>query len=152
MRGINSGVMTVLAGIIAVTLGTTATAQAQEIIHHRLTFITAMPTLCIGLPTGNKTCLSNNEALLGMTHDSFLPRNRLWRSNQVSQRNTSIATSLFSLQDRPCDNLQNPPQSPTMGEYPDPISLTRYLTVDFEMDDINRFELSSLFLGFRDCW
>jgi hypothetical protein len=152
MRGINSGVMTVLAGIIAVIEGTTATAQAQEINHHRSTFMAAMPTLCIDLPSGNTTCLSNNKALRAMTHDNFLPRNRLWRSNQFSQQDTYIATSLFSLQDRTCDNWQNPARSPMMAEYPDPISLTRYLTVDFEMDNINRFELSSLFLGFRDCW
>lgn len=152
MRGINPGVVTVLAGIIAVTAATAATAQAQELHHYRSSFITAMPTLCIGMPSGNTTCLSNNQAILGMTHGTFLPRNRLWQSDQFSQRDTTIAVSPFSPQERACDNWQNPPQSQTVGEYPDPISLTRYLTVDFEMDNTNRFELSSLYLGFRDCW
>jgi len=152
MCGIKFDVMTALAGLVAVTASTSATLQAQEISKHRLSLITAMPTLCIDIPGIAASCLTRRENMLGITGDSKFARSRVWQSDRLSQTDAAVTTPLFTLQDNSCEKWQNSPPSSLTTEYPDPISLTRYLTVDFEMDNINRFELSSLYVGFKDCW
>ena len=152
MCGIKSGVMTALALFVVVTASITATLQAQEISSHRSSITTAMPTLCIDIPGRAASCLSSRDNLLGVTHDSLPIHGGLLPSDHLSQVGSASTDPLFTLQDSPCEKWQNTSRSSMATDYPDPISVTRYLTVDFEMDNINRFELSSLSFGFKDCW
>ena len=152
MWGNKSGVMAALAGLFVVAASTTATLQAQEISSRRTSIATVMPTLCIDIPGRAASCLSSRDNLLGITHDSLSIYGGLMQSDHLSQVDTADTTTLFSMQDRTCEKWQNTSRLTMTTEYPDPISLTRYLTVDFEMDNINRFELSSLYFGFKDCW
>jgi hypothetical protein len=151
MCGNKLGIRAALMGLFAVTASTTATLQAQEIKNHQLSIFTTMPTFCIDVP-GVATCLASWNNILGITRDAPALRHKRLQSDFLSQVDIADTAPLFTLQDRPCEKWQYSPKSSLNTDYPDPISLTRHLTVDFEMDEINRFELSSLYLGFRDCW
>ena len=153
MRHYRPDIMTVLIVLVAIGVIASTTIQAQEISNHRPLHVTAMSTACIDVFSNRGSCTSGGGMMLGVTDNALAETSRLWQPYRLAQDETAPTVSFFALQDRPCKASWQTARSFVNAAFSDPrIGLSRYLTFDFEMKDIRSFEISSIYLGFKDCW
>jgi len=153
MRRYKPDIMTVLILLVAIGVIASTGIQAQEINKQQPFHVTGMSTGCIGVSGSHASCMSDGYMILGITDNALPEINRLWLPYRLAQDDTSRITSFSALEDRPCEASWDSSRSLMNAAFSDPkIGLSRYLTFDFEMEDIRRFEISSIYLGFKDCW
>lgn len=153
MRCYKYDMMTVL--VVLATLGiiTATSTQAQEISNIRSLYMTKTSIRCIDIPSSNTACMLGNEMIAGITHAPSYTANNPWQSHRLFTEEAVISTSLFVSGDRDCKMSQDSTQSSINAEFSDfKIGLSQYLTFDFEMDDVSRLEISSIYFGFKNCW
>jgi len=153
MRRYKPDMMTALVVLVVIGVVMTASIQAQEFRSNQLLHITGISKRCIDIPGGDVSCLSSNDIVLGITHEPSYAINKLWQPHRLSQEDDLLTTSFSALENHPCKKSHKSTQSSLNADFSDyKIGLSRYMTVDFEMEDISRFEISSIEFGFKDCW
>lgn len=153
MRRYKPDMMTVLVILVAIGVIMTTSIQAQESRNNRSFFITKKSASCIDKSIRDLSCISNNDVVLGITDDPSLAINKLLQPHSMFQGDVSHTTSFFALEDNPCKKALKSAQSSSNADISDfKVGLSRYLTVDFEMNDISRLEILSIQVGFKDCW
>jgi len=146
--------MTVLIILVAIGVITTTSIQAQEIRNNQPLYVTKMSVSCIDMSAGSVPCMSSrNDMMLGITDGSTVVADKLWQPHHLGQDDAQFAGPFFALKDHSCKKPHKSNKSSIYDEFSElKIGLSKYLTIDFEMDDISRLEISSIYLGFKDCW
>lgn len=154
MRRYKPDMMTVLVILVAIGVITTASIQAQE-AHNRQPAYMQASANCIDVFSSPVSCRSNPGLVTAGVSDSTSPSgSKIWQAHTLDHEDTAHATSFFALKGHSCDKaskLEGP--ALTAADFTDmKIGLSRYVSIDFEMDDISRLEISGVYLGFKDCW
>lgn len=155
MRRYKPDMLAILVILVAIGVITTASIQAQEIGNKQLAYNAKVSVRCIDILNSGASCLPEHGLVQGKVADeASLSDSKIWQTHTLNHGDTVHATSLFALKGHPCDKaskLERP--ALTAADFTDmKIGLSRYVSIDFEMDDISRMEVSGVYLGFKDCW
>ena len=152
MRRYKPDIMTVLIVLVAIGVIASTSIQAQEFTAKRPLQLTAMAA-CPDISHSHASCTSGSDMILGISGEGSQAGDKLWLPHSLSVDEAPLTAPLFALEDHSCKSSRKSSQSLMNTEFSDmKIGLSRYLTFDFEMEDIRRFEISSIYLGFKDCW
>lgn len=154
MRCYKPDMLTVLVILVAIGVITTASIQAQEIGNKQSPYNMKVSALCIDILNSGTSCFSHHDLVQAkVANAASLSDRKIWQAHTLDHEDAVQPTSLFALKDHSCDKASTSRGPSLNADFTDmKIGLSRYVSVDFEMDDISHLEISGVYLGFKDCW
>lgn len=145
-------ILTVLILLVAIGVLTTTRIYAQDKSAGRVDYPPGLTATCRGIPGSDDLCLTGYEIAQNMTNPSVA--NKLWQPYHLPSQNGPVSNLFIALQGGPCWGKFHDSSSKSADSMLSDlkIGLPRYLTMDFEMDDVSRFEFSRIYVGIKDCW